>query len=139
VASLIAAFRDFYGEQEPADETIARLVAQLVPDERTEFLLAGDPPVGVAQLRFRPSLWTGSDDAWLEDVFVLEEARGQGAGRALVEACVNRARARGCKRIQLDANERNLGALALYESLGFRSAHPERWDGGRNLYLTKPL
>src|ERR1700730_1750640 len=137
VASLIAGFRDFYGEQEPADEQIARLVAELIDDERTEFLLAGDPPIGLAQLRFRRSVWTGAEDAWLEDLFVAEKARGAGAGQALVRECVERARARGCKRIQLDANERNSAALRLYESLGFASSHPSRFDGGRNLYLTR--
>jgi GNAT superfamily N-acetyltransferase len=137
VASLIAGFRDFYEEAEPDDEQIARMVAELLADPGTEFLLAGEPALGVAQLRFRPSVWTGAEDAWLEDLFVVEDARRGGAGRALVQACVDRARARGCKRIQLDANERNEAALALYGSLGFSSATAERFDGGRNLYLTR--
>jgi GNAT superfamily N-acetyltransferase len=136
VAALITAFRDFYGESEPDDGRIAQAVEGLIDAEGTEFLLAGEPPVGVAQLRFRPSVWTGSEDAWLEDLFVLETARRDGAGRALAEACIERARSRGCKRIQLDANEHNSVAIALYESLGFRSDSPGRWDGGRNLYLT---
>ncbi len=139
VASLIAGFRDFYGEAEPDDQQIARMVAELLGDQRTEFLLVGEPAVGVAQLRFRPSVWTGAEDAWLEDLFVVEGARRGGAGRALVRACVDRARARGCKRIQLDANERNVAGLALYGSLGFSSATSERFDGGRNLYLTRWL
>jgi GNAT superfamily N-acetyltransferase len=139
VASLIAGFRDFYGEAEPRDEQIANVVFELPGDDRTEFLLAGEPPVGVAQLRFRPSVWTGTEDAWLEDLFVVVESRQIGAGRALVQACVDRARARGCKRIQLDANERNEAAMALYESLGFSSTTPGRFDEGRNLYLTRWL
>jgi ribosomal protein S18 acetylase RimI-like enzyme len=139
VASLIAGFRDFYGEAEPNDGQIARMVAELLHDEATEFLLVGEPAVGVAQLRFRPSVWTGTEDAWLEDLFVVVEARRAGAGRALAQGCVDRARARGCKRIQLDANERNEAALALYESLDFASSSPGRFDGGRNLYLTKWL
>jgi GNAT superfamily N-acetyltransferase len=139
VASLIAGFRDFYDEAEPDDEQIARMVAELLGDQRTEFLLVGEPAVGVAQLRFRPSVWTGAEDAWLEDLFVVEDARRGGSGRALARACVDRARARGCKRIQLDANERNDAALALYESLGFSSTTAERFDGGRNLYLTRWL
>lgn len=136
VASLLAGFRDFYGEDSPSDECIAPMVAELLVDNATEFLLAGEPAVGVAQLRFRRSVWTGTQDAWLEDVFVVEEARRAGAGRALVQGCLDRARARGCKRIQLDANERNEAALALYDSLGFRSSTAGRFDGGRNLYLT---
>ena len=113
VARLIAGFRDYYGESEPGDELIARMVAELLPDEETEFLLAGEPAVGVAQVRFRRSVWTGTDDAWLEDLFVAEDARRAGAGRALLQACIERARARGCQRIQLDANERNERALPL--------------------------
>jgi ribosomal protein S18 acetylase RimI-like enzyme len=139
VAALIAGFRDYYDEDEPTDDTIERVVGELLADDRTEFLLAGEPPLGVAQLRFRPSLWTGTDDAWLEDLFVNPDARRAGAGRALVEACVERARVRGCRRIQLDANENNPGAVALYESLGFSAMTPGRFDGGRNLYFTRWL
>jgi GNAT superfamily N-acetyltransferase len=87
-------------------------------------------------MRFRLSVWTGTEDAWVEDVFVEEGARGQGLGRALIEGCVQRARERGCARIQLDANEKNPPALALYDSLGFRSGTPDRWDAGRDLYFT---
>jgi ribosomal protein S18 acetylase RimI-like enzyme len=139
IADLLAAFRDWYGDDAPSDEQMRRSVERLLEDERTEFLLAGQPPVGFAQLRFRPSVWTGADDAWLEDVYIREDARRGGLGRALVEACQERARRRGCRRIQLDCNERNAAALALYESLGFSAAQPERWQGGRDLYLTRRL
>lgn len=137
VVALIAGFRDFYGETDPTDDVIAAAVGKLIGDERTDFLLIGDPAIGVAQLRFRPSIWTGTDDAWLEDLFVVESARGRGAGRALVQGCIDRAAERGCKRLQLDANERNEGAIALYGSLGFRYREPGRFEGGRNLYFTR--
>ena len=136
VVAMIAAFRDSYEEAEPSDEAVAAAVAELIGDERTEFLLAGSPAIGFAQLRYRPSVWTASEDAWLEDVFVLEKSRGTGAGRALMEACIERARERGCRRIQLDTNETNQPALGLYETLGFSSRSPQRFGEGRNLYLT---
>ena len=139
VARLIGGFRDYYGEELPPQETILATVERLIADPGTEYLLAGDPPCGVAQLRFRLSVWTGVEDAWIEDVFVEPRARRGGIGRALAEACIERARARGCLRIQLDVNERNEGALVLYRSLGFESGSPSRWDGGRDLYLTKRL
>jgi GNAT superfamily N-acetyltransferase len=139
VAALIGGFRDFYEEKTPTDATIERMVAQLIDDERTDFLLIGEPAFGLAALRYRPSVWTGADDAWLEDLFVVESERGKGAGRALIEACIERAAERGCKRVQLDANERNEGAVALYESLDFRSRVPHRFEGGRNLYFTRWL
>jgi ribosomal protein S18 acetylase RimI-like enzyme len=139
VARLICAFRDYYEEREPDEAAVLATVRRLLEDPATEFLLAGDPPRGFAQLRFRPSVWTGADDAWLEDLYVEEEARGRGIGRSLTDACIERARSRGCKRIQLDANERNDAALALYESAGFRAGRAERFGGARDLYFTKWL
>jgi ribosomal protein S18 acetylase RimI-like enzyme len=87
----------------------------------------------VLQLRFRHSVWTGTDDAHLEDLFVDESVRGSGLGRALVEAALERARRRGCARIELDANEANEPALRLYRSVGFGS-----WSdaaGGNDLFM----
>ena len=119
-ARLIAAFRSHFGRADPSDEEIRAGVGR-VASEGDEFLLAAadGPPQGVLQLRFRWSVWTSSDDAWIEDVFVSESARGSGLGRALVEAAIERARERGCRRIELDVDEANEPALALYRSLGF--------------------
>jgi GNAT superfamily N-acetyltransferase len=128
VASLIGAFRDWWGNDRPADADIRATVERLIPDPATEYLLAAPDgehePAGVAQLRYRLSVWTGADDCWLEDLFVRESARGTGLGRALVQECLAAARARGCKRIELDVQSDNAGALALYESCGF-SATPK--------------
>lgn len=73
----------------------------------------------------------------LEDLFVREETRGAGLGRALVDAALERARARGCRRIQLDVNEANPAAVALYESAGFVTWFDP--PGGRNLNMRRPL
>ena len=76
-----------------------------------------------------------TDDCWLEDLFVREAARGTGLGTGLVEAALERARDRGCRRVELDTNEANEAALAIYRRLGFseRSKSP---DGeGRDLFL----
>ena len=139
VARLLAAFRSFYGADEPGDAEMLAMVQRLIGTPDAEYLLVGDPAAGVAQVRYRLSVWTGTEDCWVEDVFVEEEARGQGLGRRLIEGCVARARQRGCRRIQLDANERNEGAIALYRSLGFESGSPARWDGARDLYFTLAL
>lgn len=140
VTSLIASFRDYLEGSSPNDEAIAAAVTGLISDPHTEFLLAGEPEVGFAQVRFRPSVWTGSDDAWLEDVFVVSEARGQGIGRLLAEGAVQRARKRGCGRIQLEANAANRPAVSLYEALGFRASHlPERWGEDPDVCFTLEL
>jgi ribosomal protein S18 acetylase RimI-like enzyme len=140
VTGLMAAFRDWWGYDEPADDALRRSVAALLRDPGADFLLgapgAGGAPAGVCQLRYRPSVWTGADDCWLEDLWVGEDARRSGLGRAIVAAAFERARARGCRRIELDVNERNAGALAFYESLGFTT---EPKPPGRTLFLARRL
>jgi ribosomal protein S18 acetylase RimI-like enzyme len=144
VVRLIAAFRDWMGESQPIDAAIAASVQRLIGDADTEFLLAradaAEVPCGVCQLRYRHSLWTSTPDCWLEDLFVEERVRGNGVGRALVELAFERARARGAARIELDTNERNTGAIALYESLGFSTASKTHGTmDGRDLFLGRRL
>lgn len=133
VARLISAFRDWQGREGPNDASIEASVRRLLADENTEYLLAGDPPAAVLQLRFRHSVWTGTDDAHLEDLFVEDAARGSGLGRELVDAALDRARERGCGRIELDANEANEPALQLYRSVGFASWSEKA--GGNDLFM----
>ena len=120
MARLLAEFREWFGNPSPSDEEMRASVARIHAADG-EFLLGAvdSEPAGVLQLRSRWSVWTSSEDAWLEDVFVREDARGTGLGRALVEAAIERARSRGCLRIELDVDEANTPALALYRSLGF--------------------
>jgi ribosomal protein S18 acetylase RimI-like enzyme len=140
VASLIAAFRSWWGKQEPAFDEIRRTAGVLLSDPNTEFLLAAPDtegaPAGVCQLRYRLSVWTGADDCWLEDLYVDDGARGTGLGRALVEAAFERARERGCRRIELDVNEQNTAAIAFYEQLGFTT---EPKPPGRTLFVARKL
>ena len=83
VARLMIGFRDWWSRTEPPDAAFEAGVRRLLADPNTDFLLAGDPPAGVCQLRYRYAIWTESDDCWLEDIFVEEEARGSGMGREL--------------------------------------------------------
>jgi ribosomal protein S18 acetylase RimI-like enzyme len=144
VARLLIAFRDWFGSDTPSAESMAASVALLLEDSSTEFLLAsatgGEQPAGVCQLRFRHSVWTGTPDCWLEDLYVDEGARGQGLGSALVQFSFERAVARGARRIELDTNEVNTAAIALYESLGFsRSSKVHGPNTGRDIFMGRRL
>ena len=124
VAQLLGEFRTrFFGRTEPSDESLLASVERLIRDPDTEYLLAGgDRAAGVAQLRYRHSVWSGTPDCWLEDLYVRDEERGQGLGAALVEAAIDRARARGCVRLDLDTKDTNREAIALYERQDFEPA-----------------
>jgi GNAT superfamily N-acetyltransferase len=123
VARLLTAFRDWYGSDWPSDNAFLAGVERLIEGPDTEYLLGApdedSPPMAVAQVRYRHSLWTASDDCWLEDLFVDEAARGSGLGRAMVERVIERATLRGCGRVELDVDDANPSARGLYESLGF--------------------
>lgn len=141
VGRLLVAFRDHMNCDWPSENAFIASVERLLEDRETEFLLAaiGDAasPCGVLQLRFRLSVWMAAPDAWLEDVFVFEEARRSGVGDALVRFALERAKARGARRIELDCNEANAPALALYERHGFS---PRSKGGeGRDLFLGRAL
>ena len=128
VARLMLDFRAWYGK--PATPEIAAgfedAIARLIVRDDVDYLLAGDGPDAVAQVRYRLSVWTGSEDCWIEDVFVGESARGRGLGRALVVEALQRARERGCGRAELDVDVANAPARRLYASLGFR----DKGEGG---------
>jgi GNAT superfamily N-acetyltransferase len=136
----MAEFRDWQGRDAPAHADLRRGVDRLIADPATEYLLgasdAGRRPEGVCQLRFRYGLWHSAEDCWLEDLFVTDSARDRGVGRALVEAAIDRARGRGCRRVDLDAASDNQAALALYGRLGFSA---ETRSGGRLLLLRRRL
>ncbi len=138
VSKLFADFRAWLGYDEPGDDDMGRTVAQLLRDPNTDFLLgaAGRELVGVCQLRYRLCVWTGADDCWLEDLFVRDEARGAGLGRALVDAAFERARVRGVRRMDLDVNEQNPDALGFYERMGFNL---EPKAPGRTFYIARRL
>jgi ribosomal protein S18 acetylase RimI-like enzyme len=126
VARLLIGFRDWYGRDDPPDDTFREGVRRLIGREDTEYLLAAageGEPGGVCQLRYRWGVWMDAEDCWLEDLFVREEDRRAGLGEALVAAAVERARERGCGRVELDVSQSNRSAWALYERVGFSAGY----------------
>jgi ribosomal protein S18 acetylase RimI-like enzyme len=136
VAALLAAFRDHLGYDQPSDASMLASVERLIGRDDAEYLLAGEgEPVGVVQVRYRWSVWWDAEDCWLEDLYVSEQARGLGVGRALTQAVLDRAAARGCRRVELDVSSENPAAMALYRSLGFDTGK----TGGQDIFMRRRL
>jgi ribosomal protein S18 acetylase RimI-like enzyme len=69
----------------------------------------------------------GPDEAEFRMLAVREKARGKGAGRAMVMACVERARAAGLRGLRL-STQRNMGAAQrMYERLGVVRTPERDW------------
>ena len=68
-------------------------------------------------------------EAEIRMLAVAKEARGRGAGEALVRACVDRARAAdGCVRVVLSTQRTMHSAHRIYERLGFTRAPGRDWN-----------
>jgi ribosomal protein S18 acetylase RimI-like enzyme len=136
VAALVGEFRDFWGRTEPTAEQIEQGVTRLHTHPDAEFLLA-PPSRGFALIRFRYVVWTHSEECELEDLYVRDSERRSGLGRMLTGAAIERARERGCVRMNISANDANGPAIALYRALGFSAWHDP--PGGHNLSLRRSL
>jgi GNAT superfamily N-acetyltransferase len=82
--------------------------------------LRGREPIGFALYYFTYSTFLGRPTLYLEDLFVRPAARGQGAGRALLQALARIAVQRGCGRMEWTVLDWNQPSIRFYEALGAR-------------------
>lgn len=122
-AAIIAGALAEYGLPfEPAgrDADVATFGAKeehddLVAEDVEEIAAASPRIIGIASVGPQ-----GTDGlAWISKVFVSGDARRRGAGRALLEAAHEAARARGFREVGLRTRVIFVEAIALYESVGY--------------------
>src|SRR5213078_4982763 len=80
----------------------------------------GRTPIGLALYFFTYSTFLARPTLYLEDLFVLPEARGLGAGRALLRALARVAARRGCGRMEWTVLDWNTPSIRFYRRLGAR-------------------
>ncbi|UCC89629.1 MAG: GNAT family N-acetyltransferase [Anaerolineales bacterium] len=77
--------------------------------------------VGLLSASLRWTLWHAGPCMIIEELIVDEEARGQGVGRALIQAALDWARGQGCSEVEVSTEQANVKAQAFYRQLGFES------------------
>ncbi|MCW2762748.1 MAG: family N-acetyltransferase [Marmoricola sp.] len=122
-AALFAAYREFY-ELEDEPEVVDRVWDWIQdPEHETNALVAvvDGEVVGFAHHRHyaRPS--EGSCGLFLDDLYTLAGARGQGIGRSLINALVELARERGCAKVRWVTAPDNTTAQRLYDDVAERT------------------
>ncbi|OQW75934.1 MAG: GNAT family N-acetyltransferase [Proteobacteria bacterium ST_bin14] len=75
-------------------------------------------PVGLALFFHNFSTWTGWRGLYLEDLFVVPQARGLGLGKALLQRLAAVAVERGCARFEWQVLTWNTPAIDFYRAMG---------------------
>jgi ribosomal protein S18 acetylase RimI-like enzyme len=139
VGRLMHDFNAEFDEPTPEPAQIAERIRELLAGGDTAILLAGSGPDGLAILRFRLAITTPGLECYLAELYVVPARRGHGLGRALMNAAIDEARARGADYMDLGTSEDDVAARALYESLGFVNREGGRPDGPISYYYEREL
>ena len=138
IARLLHDFNTEFSDPSPGVAVLTENARRLLAAGEIEVLLGGAGPDGIAMVRYRPSVWSGALDAYLEELYVAPALRRRGIGRALLAATMAAAREAGATRIDLGTGETDTAARALYESCGFSNREREP-DGPRMLFYEREL
>ncbi|MCB5945968.1 GNAT family N-acetyltransferase [Acidocella sp. KAb 2-4] len=89
------------------------------PNEPVHALVAEEDGVllGLVHYIFHRNTWCLENVCYLEDLFTASPARGQGVGRALIEAVYAKAREKKASRVYWLTHETNKTAQALYDRI----------------------
>ncbi len=126
-----------FGQWLPLWEGYNRFYERVVPAEVTQmtwsrFFDAYEPMhalvavkdsrlLGLVHYLFHRNTAMIAPTCYLQDLFTANEARGQGIGRALIEAVYERAQASGSPRVYWMTQESNATARKLYDQVAERS------------------
>jgi GNAT superfamily N-acetyltransferase len=77
--------------------------------------------LGLVHYIFHRSTIMIGPTCYLQDLFTAGSSRGQGIGRALIEAVYERAKAAGSERVYWQTHETNLTGMKLYDKVAERS------------------
>lgn len=75
-------------------------------------------PIGFAVWFLTYSTWLSRNGLYLEDLYVTPDARGSGAGKALLKRLASIAVERGCGRFEWSVLDWNEPAIRVYKAIG---------------------
>jgi GNAT superfamily N-acetyltransferase len=120
-------YNAFYGRKGatalPDEVTRTTWSRFLDPNEPVHALVAeaSGKILGLAHYLFHRSTIQIAPTCYLQDLFTVEAARGQGVGRSLIDAVYERAKAAGSGRVYWQTHETNGAAMLLYDKVAERS------------------
>ena len=122
---LIAAYQRFYEAEGISDERNRTFFRRFLAPSEDGLLLGARSAgrlVGYACLYWHFSSTKATETVLMNDLYVEDSVRGQGVGRALIEATAEVARERGAPSIEWSTAPDNHTAQRLYDSTGAERA-----------------
>ncbi len=115
---LWTGYLEFY-ETSVSEEVYRTTFARLLGDDTQDYhgLVAEQDgkPIGLTHYLFHRHCWRVENVIYLQDLYVDPEARGTGAGRALIEAVYAAGDAAGCPSVYWTTQDFNATARQLYD------------------------
>lgn len=118
---LFSGYQEFYEVSEHHDARNLEFFSRFCEPSDDGLLLGawdGDDLVGFATIYWTFSSANAADIALMNDLYVADRARGQGIGRALIDACAEAGRARGCRSLEWETAPDNVRAQRVYDATG---------------------
>ena len=119
----LADYEKLADEVQATEESLRATLFGPHPAAEVMIAYAGDEPVGFALFFHNYSTFLGKRGLYLEDLFVVPEWRGRGAGRALLSHLAKIAGERDCGRFEWAVLDWNEPAIGFYKSLGAQPMH----------------
>ncbi len=121
---LWTGYLDYYETSLP-QETYDTAFARLLSDDPATFsgriAWRGTSALGLVHWVFHAHMWRPEGICYLQDLFTVPEARGQGVARRLIEAVYANADAHGIPRVYWLTQEFNYPGRMLYDRVGVRT------------------
>jgi GNAT superfamily N-acetyltransferase len=116
-------YNSFYERMVPADITKTTWSRFFDAYEPVHAMVAEQDGrlLGLVHYLYHRSTTLLGPTCYLQDLFTAKEVRGQGVGRALIEAVYERARNAGSQRVYWQTHETNSTAMLLYDKVAERS------------------
>ncbi|BAY12723.1 GNAT family N-acetyltransferase [Calothrix sp. NIES-2098] len=108
----------FSGELQVSEAKIRKTLFGKIPFSYVLFAEIAECEIGFALYGFRYSSFAGQPSIWLDDLYVDEEMRSQGAGAALMSHVAKIANQNDCTHIAWNTDVRNIRGLNFYYRLG---------------------
>ncbi len=138
ILPLIRSLVDSHDEALPDEVDMAKIVTQQVNSDNHEYVVAetGGHVVGCLLVCYYLSTWAAAPYAMLQDFYIEDQWRSQGIGSTMFAYARDRARIRGCGRIDMLIQAQRIEAKRFFRRWGFRRTDREhmrmKLSPGRN-------